>query len=207
MLFIFDMDDVLFQYDWRTRMSGLTALTGKDMMALRTSWWHDEGEWAAEAGAYATADDYLGAFTAAVDTHITPEQWLDNRRSGMIVDRAALAAVARASELGEVTLLTNNNPMVAENLPQLAPELVPLFGDNLHASCEYGARKPDPEVFRRVLASFDTDASDAFFADDMAINVAAAASIGITSHQVTRATGAAGMLAAIEAFAASRVSV
>jgi HAD superfamily hydrolase (TIGR01509 family) len=134
------------------------------------------------------------------------EQWLANRRSAMRVDPEALLAVARAAELGQVTLLTNNNPMVAENLAELAPELVPLFGEHLHASCEYGARKPDPLVFERVLETYGVDAAEAFFADDMADNVASAASVGITAHRVTHATGAAAMLEAIEQFASAQAA-
>ena len=38
-LFLFDMDDVLCDYDWRTRMADLTALTGHDLMELRRRWW------------------------------------------------------------------------------------------------------------------------------------------------------------------------
>ena len=55
LLFLFDMDDVLYDYDWRARMAGLTALTGLDLAELRRRWWHDEGEWAAEAGRFPTA--------------------------------------------------------------------------------------------------------------------------------------------------------
>ena len=31
LLFLFDMDDVLYDYDWRLRMAGLTELTGLDL--------------------------------------------------------------------------------------------------------------------------------------------------------------------------------
>ena len=50
LLFVFDMDDVLYDYDWRIRMAGLTELTGHDFAELRRRWWNATGEWAAEAG-------------------------------------------------------------------------------------------------------------------------------------------------------------
>ena len=56
LLFVFDMDDVLYDYDWRMRMAGLTALTGHDLGELRRRWWNASGEWAAEAGEYRDAD-------------------------------------------------------------------------------------------------------------------------------------------------------
>ena len=50
LLFVFDMDDVLYDYDWRVRMRGLSDLTGLDFAELRRRWWHAEGEWAAAIG-------------------------------------------------------------------------------------------------------------------------------------------------------------
>ena len=52
-----------------------------------------------------------------------------------------------------------------------------------------------------MLAAYDTPAADAFFADDMQDNVEGARSIGITAYHYGTA---AGMLGAIEAFAAAR---
>ena len=66
LLFIFDMDDVLYDYDWRLRMAGMTELTGMPLEELRRRWWHDEGEWAAEAGEFATPEGYLSAFQEAI---------------------------------------------------------------------------------------------------------------------------------------------
>ena len=59
LLFVFDMDDVLYDYDWRHRMTGLTALTGLDLAELRRRWWNDAGEWAAEAGHWPDGASYL----------------------------------------------------------------------------------------------------------------------------------------------------
>ena len=198
LLFIFDMDDVLYEYDWRVRMAGMTALTGLPLAELRRRWWHDDGEWAAEAGAYTTAEAYLEAFTAAIGMPVDEDEWVRVRGAAMTPRPLAIAAVERAAELGDVTLLTNNGAMTAKHLRTLAPELVPLFGDHLLTSSHYGARKPNPLVFERVLSAYERDASEAFFVDDMPGNVAGAASIGITAH-LYRSPEA--LLAAIEDFA------
>ena len=68
LFFLFDMDDVLYDYDWRARMAGLTELTGLDLHELRRRWWHDDGEWAAEAGRFPDAASYHAAFVAALGT-------------------------------------------------------------------------------------------------------------------------------------------
>jgi len=202
LLFVFDMDDVLYRYDWRVRMRLLGELTGYDLAELRGRWWHRDGEWRAEAGGHGSAEQYLAAFEAAMEVPVPVEEWLRIRRAAMTPWPESFAAVRRAAELGEVALLTNNGPLVEAHLATLAPEIAPLFGSELHTSSFYGARKPDPEVFRAVLAAYDRDAGDVFFADDLEENVAGAASVGITAH---RFTDAASLLEAIEAFARQRV--
>ncbi|HEY0258957.1 MAG TPA: HAD family phosphatase [Lacisediminihabitans sp.] len=203
LLFIFDMDDVLYDYDWRVRMAGLTELTGLSVPELRERWWHDDGEWMAEAGGFADADEYLAAFNAALDRQVSEADWVRIRGSAMTPWPESIAAVERAAQLGRVTLLTNNGPMTARHLALLAPELVPVFGDHLFTSSDYGARKPDAEVFLAVLERYGVEAEDAFFADDLDINVDGARSVGITSHLFV---DPAGLLAAIEEFAASRTA-
>lgn len=205
LLFVFDMDDVLYDYDWRIRMTGLTELTGHEFAELRRRWWHERGEWAAEAGGWPDGASYFAAWKQALGTDITTEQWLANRGSAMTPRPESLAAVKRASELGRVTLLTNNGPLVGENLATLAPELVPLFGrEHLRASSHYGARKPDPRVFEGVLREYDEPAEHVFFADDMAVNVEGARSVGITAHLYR---DPASLLAAVEQFAAAHPGV
>ena len=203
LLFIFDMDQVLYDYDWRVRMAGMTEITGLSIDEMRERWWHDDGEWAAEAGGFESAESYLAALQAALGMPVDENDWVRIRGAAMTVWPDSLAAVRRASELGQVTLLTNNGPLAHKHLATLAPELVELFGDHLFTSSHYGARKPDPLVFERVLEAYGTRAEDAFFADDLAINVEGARSVGITAYQFGTAEG---MLAAIEAFAASRTA-
>lgn len=201
LLFIFDMDDVLYRYDWRVRMAAMTTMTGLSLAELRERWWNDSGEWAAEAGAFADGRDYLRAVERALGVGIDEDAWVRARAGAMTLIPGSIAAVERAAQLGRITLLTNNGVLAQEHLGSLAPDLVPLFGEHLLSSSHYGARKPDPRVFERVLAAYETDAADAFFADDLAVNVAGAASVGIRAHLFTT-PGA--MLAAVEEFAEAR---
>lgn len=198
MLFIFDMDEVLYHYDWPERMRGMASLTGLSFDELRARWWHDAGEEAAEAGAFTTGASYLAAFEEAVGCAVDVTEWVRLRGSAMTPWPDSIAAVRRAAELGQITLLTNNNALAGEHLATLAPELADLFGDHLLTTSAYGARKPDPRVFEKVLQRYGSAAGDTFFADDLAENVRGAQSIGITGHLFT--TGAA-MRTAIDEFA------
>ena len=201
LLFIFDMDDVLYDYDWRARMAGMSDLTGLSFLELRRRWWHDDGEFGAEAGLYATGDDYLAAFEEAIGHKVDLTSWLSIRAAAMTPWPDSLAAARRASELGQATLLTNNGALLGEHLPTVAPELVEIFGDHLRTSSHYGARKPNPVVFQRALDTYGVAPENAFFADDMVENVVGAQSLGITGHEFRTS---AGLLAAIEEFAAAR---
>ncbi len=198
LLFIFDMDDVLYDYDWRTRMADMTAITGHDLNELRRRWWHDDGEWAAEAGRYGSPENYLEQFNVAMGVRVDEADWVQARAAAMHVWPDSLAAVRRASELGTITLLTNNGPLASLHLRAIAPELVELFGDHLYTSSDYEARKPEPVVFERVLDRYGIAAENAFFADDRLENIGGAESLGITSYHFG---SSAGMLAAIESFA------
>jgi putative hydrolase of the HAD superfamily len=201
LLFIFDMDEVLYSYDWRERMRGMAELTGLSFEELRRRWWHDTGERAAEAGVFTTGRDYLAAFETAVGCEVDVSEWVRLRGGAMTPWPDSIAAVRRASELGQITLLTNNNALAGEHLATLAPELADLFGDHLLTTSHYGARKPDPAVFARVLAKYEVPAERAFFADDMLENVEGAASIGISAHHFSSGEK---MLRAIEEFALAR---
>ena len=129
MLFIFDMDNVLYDYHWRVRMEALTAITGHDFHELRRRWWHDEGEWKAEAGQPDTGEEYLARVNDAFGSSITREHWLSLRREAMAFRPGVLPAVEFASRYGQVTLLTNNGMLVGEHLPEVAPELVPVLAN------------------------------------------------------------------------------
>jgi len=201
LLFVFDMDHVLYDYDWRRRMAGLTRITGHDLAELRRRWWTREGELGAEAGRFADGDEYLAAFNAALGADLSRADWIANRAGAMTPWPESIAHAEYAGSHGTVSLLTNNGPLMHEHLAEVAPALVPVFGDHLRATSHYGARKPDPIVFERVLAEYDVPAHDVFFADDLADNVEAAVSVGITGH---RYRDAAGLGRAIEQFIAAR---
>ena len=200
LLFLFDMDDVLYDYDWRERMASLTTITGHDLHELRRRWWVSGREWEAEAGDPATGEEYLAMVNECIGANIPRAEWIRIRSEATRARPEALAAVQRAAELGRVALLTNNGILVHDALHEVAPELVPIMGrENMHATAAFGARKPDSLVFERVLQHYGTSPAEAFFTDDRPENVAGAESIGITGHLYR---DAAGLLAAIESFAA-----
>jgi putative hydrolase of the HAD superfamily len=182
MLFIFDMDDVLYDYHSRLRMESLTEITGHDFQELRRRWWHDEGEWKAEAGEPDTGVEYLRRVNEAFGSNIAEDDWISLRKQAMVFRPDVLSAVEFAKKHGDITLLTNNGMLIGEHLPEVAPHLVDLFGDHMFATAHYGARKPDTLVFERVLTRYGAQGKDTFFLDDNPENLRGASGAGITSQ-------------------------
>jgi putative hydrolase of the HAD superfamily len=204
MLFLFDMDNVLYDYHWRVRMHGLTDLTGLDFHELRRRWWHDEGEWKAEKGDPPTGSEYLTRVNSALEADLTVDQWLHHRRLAMTPRQDIIDVAARAAELGSVAVLTNNGALIGEHLRTIAPELVPIFGDHLYATAHFRARKPEPDVFRNALDALGHRAGDTLFVDDMPENVRGAETLGITGEWFSPNYPATQLLDVVERFAQSK---
>lgn len=205
MLFIFDMDNVLYEYRWRERMEKLTALTGFGFQELRDRWWHDDGEWKAEAGDPDTGDEYMRLVNKAFGSDIARQTWVDLRKSVMSFRPEVAESVAYAKQWGQVTLLTNNGILIGEHLTEVAPDLVPHFGEeHMFATAHYKARKPDPVVFERVLDRYGFAGSDTFFVDDTPENLRGAEVHGITTQWFSPKDSGATIKAAIDSFVTSK---
>ncbi len=205
-LYFFDLDKTLYAYNFRYRLPELSRLTGASQYHLARTWWADGYETRAEAGEWPSSDEYLHEFSRVTASRLLSlEEWASARRLAMTRIPGSIAALARAAELGTVSLLSNNPAATAMALPLLAPDVVEILGPNQLFSYQLHARKPGVEIYRRALAHYATDATDTFFADDSAANIAGARAVGITAHQLTRHDGrydTDALLAAIEAFAA-----
>ena len=204
MLFLFDMDNVLYDYNWRIRMDRLTELTGHDFHELRRRWWHDQGEWAAERGDPATGEEYLRRVVAALDHDIAADDWLSHRRAGMTPRPDIIDVAKEAASIGDVAVLTNNGALIGEHLATIAPELVDIFGENLFATAHFFERKPEPLVFTRALDHLGHSPENTFFVDDLPDNIRGAEAAGLTAQWLGPQHTADDLRAAMNAFRATR---
>jgi putative hydrolase of the HAD superfamily len=92
-----------------------------------------------------------------------------------------IAIVAELKPRFELALLTNNGALLRESLPLLVPEVCALIDRRLHASCDFGARKPDPAVFTRLVARYGVPPARALFIDDHAEYVEGARRAGLAA--------------------------
>jgi HAD superfamily hydrolase (TIGR01509 family) len=109
------------------------------------------------------------------------QDWIAARRAGMEPTPEVLALARAIRDGGQATLvlLTNNNPLLAEELPAIYPEVAQLFAPYAWCSSMFGTSKPDPMVFERVALALGAHPSSLYFIDDSAANIAAAEHAGL----------------------------
>ncbi len=202
-LYFFDFDRTLYAYDFRKRLPALSRATGVSQYHLAKTWWAGGYEERAEAGEWPTSGEYLAEFARVTGADLSLADWQHARSLASTPIPESVAALRRASDLGTVSLLSNNPSPFRESLPVLAPDVTEIVGDNQLVSFQLRIRKPDPKLFLDALAWYDARPEDTFFTDDSAANVAGAASVGITAHHLAYVDGVpqvAAMREAIDAF-------
>ena len=94
LLFIFDMDDVLYDFDWHSRMAALTehhrALARG---ASRTLVEPGRRVRRPRRGDFGSAEEYLAAFNAAIGHELSEDEWVSARGGAMTVFPESIAAV------------------------------------------------------------------------------------------------------------------
>ncbi len=180
---VFDLDGVLLDFHPERRLARLAAITGLTPAFLQAAIWDSDFERSAEAGAWPDGEAYLAAFNARIGVAVTREQWIAARREAMTPRAAVIGYLRRLRERVPLALLTNNGALLLEALPQLCGDVTELFGERLHASFQFGARKPDPAVYQRLLARHGVPPAAALMIDDDARNVAGAVQAGLAGYR------------------------
>jgi glucose-1-phosphatase len=187
-LVIFDMDGVLDRYDLAARLDRLAAATGKSAEAIHAAIWKSGFEDAADAGQFSAAE-YLAGFSERIGASVSRRDWIAARRAAMHPNREVLALAERLKRRAGIAVLTNNGFLVKDAFEELFPELPPLFGDKLHVAAEFGAKKPDPEVYRRLVARHGIEPGYAMMVDDKPENVEGAEAAGLAGYRFTGIDG------------------
>ena len=182
-LVIFDLDETLIDLDRKVRLAQLEAFTGLPAAFIHDRTFGSAFEPDAERGAYLTGDEYLRAFNERLGANLTRAQWVAARGAATRVRPGMLGLLRDVRARTDVALLTNNGALLRESLPDLVPEICALIPERRHASCEFSARKPEPEVFLRLVGRHGVAPARALFIDDHAEYIAGAISAGLSAIQ------------------------
>jgi len=185
-LALFDMHDVLCRYDRAKRLDDLARISGKPADEIYKAIWGSGFEGEADAGKL-DADAYLAGFGKRLGYPITLREWLDNRKLATVPMLEILAIMAAVKQRAKVAVLTNNHTLVREHLDFLFPELFTLCGDQSYVSAQFGAAKPDPQVYLRCVAATGGTPAETLFIDDSKANVDGALAAGLQGHVFTDA--------------------
>lgn len=184
-LVIFDIDDVLYDYSRDRRVAALMRTTGLTDAEIRAALWDGDFEDRAEAGDPDDGEAYLARFVARLGVPLSREAWTAARVAAMTPWPEAIALAAAVSRRATIATLTNNPWLHLEEMPRITPEIYPVFEPHVHASCEFGARKPDAAVYLRLCAACGFAPEEAVFIDDKEANVAGARAAGLVGIRFT----------------------
>ena len=138
----------------------------------------------ADAGwGVATGDEFLRQLNAKLQgpQEVTRAAWVAARRAGMEPTEEVLAVAREVKRSGRsrLVLLTNNNPLLREEIGALFPEVAELFAPHAWASSQFGTAKPDLLVWERVALTLGVRPSELYFVDDSPENIVAANEAGL----------------------------
>jgi glucose-1-phosphatase len=180
-LVLFDMDNVLCDYDRGTRVACLAEFAGTTSDAVHEAIWETGFELLGDSGAL-DASDYLRGFGERIGYPLSLDEWVEARRRSMKADRAMLEIAGHLRETVDIAVLTNNTTLVADHIDTLLPDLRPLFGPRIYTSAQFKAAKPDPRCYHLCLSELQAVPQTVLFVDDLAENVAGAREAGLFAH-------------------------
>lgn len=183
-LVLFDMDNVLCDYEREKRVAFLAELAGITSEAAYKAIWESGFEFLGDRGAL-DASDYLRGFGERIGYPLSLDEWIEARRRSMQADGAMLEIAGSLRKSVDIAVLTNNTTLVADHIDTLLPELRPLFGSRIYTSAQFKAAKPDPHCYRLCLSALDVRPETVLFVDDLAANVAGAREAGLLAHRHT----------------------
>jgi glucose-1-phosphatase len=183
-LILFDLNGVLYRYDRDIRIAYLASVVKQTPAAVKAAIWDSGFEDSGDAGLL-DADAYLRGFGACLGYDLGEAEWVAAQQAAVTPIVETLALLSRVAPIVRCGILTNNNRLVLRNFSALYPEVAALVGDQAWVSAEFGARKPDPESYRRCLGRTGTAVEATLFIDDSPANIAGALEAGLIGHEYT----------------------
>ncbi|MFN7519738.1 MAG: HAD family hydrolase [Lysobacteraceae bacterium] len=177
-LVIFDLDDVLVEYQRERRVEALARAVGAPPSMVHEALFKSGLETKNDRGELGL-EDYLDAVRRRHGLDIPMDAFIEARRQSMRLRREVLGLAARVAPQTTLALFTNNGQWLGRQLPKFFPELRPLFGTRMVTTGQLGITKPDPQAYYACLSTLGFSAASALMIDDIADNVASAQSAGL----------------------------
>lgn len=190
---IFDLDGVLCDYDFASRLNRLSELCGLDSAVIEERIWGSGFDEAADMGRY-DLDEYCRLTCKKLEADLSYEALLSARIGAMRRKEDVLCLVRALGGQVERALMTNNGPFLAQGIHRILPELADLFGEHAYFSGVLGLAKPDPAAFLAVAERLGADPGRTLFVDDSPDYIAGARNAGLIAHLFVGASALKAML-------------
>lgn len=199
---LWDCDGVLQhgRFDWRSRLDEAVrpGFAGRvfeaELPALR-----------GERSLRGVLEDLLEQESTDGRVPVTVEELLETWEQ-FDLDPEAVAVLTAVRDHGVRCLLATNQQDHRVRFMRETHDYDDLV-DGSYYSSEVGAMKPDPAFFEHVLDDLGVPADRVGFVDDVAANVESARSVGIRAVHHDPASGATGLVAALEPLVPDLVAV
>jgi len=183
-LVLFDMDNVLCDYDRGKRVARLAELAGSTSEFVHRAIWDSGFELLGDSGRLDAAD-YLRGFGERIGYPLSLDEWVEARRYSMQPDRAMLELAQNLRKTVDIAILTNNTTLVVDYIDTLFPGLRALFGTKIYTSAQFKTAKPDSRCYHLCLSELQAAPETVLFVDDLAANVDGARKAGLLAHHHT----------------------
>ncbi|MEN5018338.1 glucose-1-phosphatase [Erwinia sp. Eh17-17] len=188
MLYIFDLGNVIVDIDFNRVLGVWSDLSRVPLATLQSRFKMGESFHQHERGEISD-EEFAQKMCEELELPLSYEQFAAGWQAVFVgVRPEVIAIMQKLREQGErVVILSNTNSLHCEFWPSEYPQ-VAAAADKIYLSQEMGLRKPEPEIFQRLLNEEEFSAEEAIFFDDNPDNIEAARQSGIHSLLITDAS-------------------
>lgn len=185
MLYIFDLGNVIVDIDFNRVMGVWSDYSRVPLANLQKSFTMGEAFHRHERGQISD-EEFAAALCHDMDMALSFEQFSAGWQAIFVALRPEIISVMQQlrDKGHRVVVLSNTNRLHTEYWPEQYPQ-VAAAADKIYLSQEMGMRKPDAEIYQKLLESEGFSPEQAVFFDDNADNIKGAQALGITSILVT----------------------
>jgi glucose-1-phosphatase len=181
-LVLFDLDEVLSHYSHPARLAVLAERSGRTAEAVHAALFDSGLESESDLGLW-SPQAYADEFGRRLGARLTLDDLIAARAASMRANADTLRLAHAVARTAEVAILTNNGLYMRDRMRELCPPLLPLFAGRVRFAAEFGAVKPDPEVYLRCLHALGAAPERTLFIDDKSENVRGAHRAGLHAVQ------------------------
>ncbi len=185
MLYIFDLGNVIVDIDFNRVLGVWSSHSRIPLATLQKSFTLGEAFQLHERGDISD-QEFASRLSAEMEMPLSYEQFADGWQAIFVDLRTEVITIMRQlREQGHrVVVLSNTNNLHTLYWPGRFPDVYQA-ADAVYLSQEMRCRKPEADIYQKVLDAEGFNAVDTVFFDDNAENIQGALQLGITSVQVT----------------------